>query len=286
MEAERHLALLALDQLDLPLGGCWRSHWMNSMALPTVAESNRVRTRGGKSPSDSSQTTPRSGSVKLWNSSITTALSWLKSNASRCSKRFRRISATTTRTRASGFSRRLPVTRPDVVRMESPPHGRRLHLVELLLRQGDQRRGVVGRRAGVQGLEQRRLGDQRLARARRRADQYALFGREPGQQGLFLDRIGRVRELVEIARGQFVARKRLGGHGKRPGIKGGRGSTPCHFARISSSRKTRVRRSITSDRHVRSPVRKSSNTIGDTSVWAAISASERLLPWMARRSRR
>ena len=85
---------------------------MNSMALPTVAESNSVRTCGGSRPSDSSQTTPRSGSVKLWNSSITTALTSLKSKASRCSRRFRRISATTTSTRASGFSRRLPVTRP------------------------------------------------------------------------------------------------------------------------------------------------------------------------------
>ena len=47
---------------------------MNSVALPTVAESSSVRTCGGSRPSESSQTTPRSGSVKLWNSSITTAL--------------------------------------------------------------------------------------------------------------------------------------------------------------------------------------------------------------------
>ncbi len=85
---------------------------MNSTALPTVAESKSVRTCGGSRPSVSSQTIPRSGSLKLWNSSITTALVRLKSNASRCSSRLKRISATTTRMRASGFSRRLPVTRP------------------------------------------------------------------------------------------------------------------------------------------------------------------------------
>ena len=55
----------------------------------------------------------------------------------------------------------------DVVGMESPAHGRRLHLAEFLLGQGDQRRGVVGHLAGVQGLEQGRLGDERLARAGR-----------------------------------------------------------------------------------------------------------------------
>ena len=106
----------------------------------------------------------------------------------------------------------------DVVRMESPAHGRRLHLAELLLGQGDQRRGVVGHLAGVQGLEQRRLGDERLARPRGRADQHPLLGREPGQQGLFLDRVGREGKLIEIPRGKLVARKRLGSHRRGPGL--------------------------------------------------------------------
>ena len=35
------------------------------MALPTVAESKSVRMPGASSPRESSQTTPRSGSVKL-----------------------------------------------------------------------------------------------------------------------------------------------------------------------------------------------------------------------------
>ena len=58
-----------------------RSQCRNSTALPTVADSSSVRTCSGSSPNDSSQTMPRSGSVKLWNSSITTALTWLKSKA-------------------------------------------------------------------------------------------------------------------------------------------------------------------------------------------------------------
>ena len=94
---------------------------------------------------------------------------------------------------------------PHVLGLESPADGRRLHFAELLLRQGDERRGVVGRLAGVQGLEQGRLGDQRFAGAGGRADQHALVGREPGQQGLFLHGVWLVGELVEIAADQFIA---------------------------------------------------------------------------------
>ena len=42
-------------------------------------------------------------------------------------------------------------------------------------------------------------------------DEHPLFRREPGQQGLFLDRIRRVRQLIEVAAGEFVAV-----HGQRP----------------------------------------------------------------------
>ena len=62
--------------------------------------------------SDNSQTAPRSGSLKLWNSSITTAATSSKPNSPGCSNRLSRISATTTRMRASGLTRRLPVTSP------------------------------------------------------------------------------------------------------------------------------------------------------------------------------
>ena len=86
----------------------------------------------------------------------------------------------------------------DVVAREAPALGGRLHLLELLLGQGDERRRVVGGAAGVQGLEQGRLGDQRLAGAGRGADQHPLLGREPGEQGFLLHRIRRVRELVEV----------------------------------------------------------------------------------------
>ena len=53
----------------------------------------------------------------------------------------------------------------DVVGLEAPTHGRVLHLLELLLGQRDERRGVIGDVAGVQCLEQRGLGDERLAGA-------------------------------------------------------------------------------------------------------------------------
>ncbi len=85
--------------------------------------------------------------------------------------------------------------------------------MELLLGQGDQRRGVVGDRAGVQGLEQGGLGDQRLAGAGRGADEHALLGREPGEQGLFLHRVGRVGQLGQVLLGQLVAGCTRSGHG-------------------------------------------------------------------------
>ena len=55
----------------------------------------------------------------------------------------------------------------DVVGLEAPAHGRLLHLVELLLGQRDERRGVIDDAAGVQGLEEGGLGDERLAGAGR-----------------------------------------------------------------------------------------------------------------------
>ena len=120
-----------------------------SVGLPTVADNSSVRTCLGSSPRLSSQTIPRSRSEKLWNSSITTALTWLKSKP--CSRRFKRISATTTSTGASGFSRRLPVTRPTSLARKPQRTASGLHLAELLLGQGDQRRGVIGGRAGRAG---------------------------------------------------------------------------------------------------------------------------------------
>src|SRR5262249_39329874 len=100
----------------------------------------------------------------------------------------------------------------DVVGAEAPAGGAVLHLTELLLGQGDQRRGVVGDLAAVQRLEQGGLGDERLAGAGRGADQDARVGGEPGEQGLLLDRVGRVGQLVEVEVGQFVAAGGAGGH--------------------------------------------------------------------------
>ena len=106
----------------------------------------------------------------------------------------------------------------DVGGLEAPLDGQLLHLAELLLGQGNQRGGVVGHLAGVQRLEQRGLGDERLAHARRRADQHPLLGREPAQQGLFLKRIRVVRDLVEVGRAQVVAGGGVGGHGLSQGM--------------------------------------------------------------------
>ena len=103
---------------------------------------------------------------------------------------------------------------PHVLRVEAPLHGRTLHFAELLLGQGDQRRGIVRHRARMQGLEQGRLGDQRLTGAGRCADQHALLGRKPRQKRLLLNAIGLVRELVEVSAGKLVAGgKRRGRHG-------------------------------------------------------------------------
>ena len=43
----------------------------------------------------------------------------------------------------------------------------------------------------MQGLEQGGLGDERLAGAGRGADEDALLGGEPGEQGVFLHGVGR-----------------------------------------------------------------------------------------------
>ncbi len=93
----------------------------------------------------------------------------------------------------------------DVFGLKAPAHRGGLHFGELLIRECDKRRGVIGHLAGVQGLEQRSLGDQRLAGARRRTDQHALLGSEPGQDGIFLHSIRRKRQLRQISLGKIVA---------------------------------------------------------------------------------
>ncbi len=93
-----------------------------------------------------------------------------------------------------------------------PADGRLLHLAKLLLGQCDQRRGVVGHLALVQGLEQRRFGNQRLAHARGRTHQHPLLGRKPRQQGLLLHRVRIEAELIQVTISKLVSR-RDGGHG-------------------------------------------------------------------------
>jgi len=93
----------------------------------------------------------------------------------------------------------------DVVRGEAPADGTGLHLLELLLGERDEGRGVVGDGVGVQRLEEGGLGEECLAGAGRGADEGALLGAEPGQEGFFLDRVRGVGQLVEVQRDQFVA---------------------------------------------------------------------------------
>src|SRR5262249_55638081 len=109
------------------------------------------------------------------------------------------------------------------------------HLLKLLLGQGDQGRGVVGDGAGVQRLEQGGLGDERLAGAGRGADQRALLGAEPREQGFFLYRVRRVGQVIEGQRSQGRTRGgrgwggghrsvvAAGGRGKGGGERGGVG---------------------------------------------------------------
>lgn len=72
-----------------------------------------------------------------------------------------------------------------------------MELAELLIGQRDQRRGVVETLPGVEGLEDGRLGDERLAHPRRDGDQQAALRLEPGQQGLLLERVQFVRDAVQ-----------------------------------------------------------------------------------------
>ena len=93
----------------------------------------------------------------------------------------------------------------DVFRLKTPFDRGRLHFAKLLLAQRNQRRGVVRGLSCMQGLEQCRLGDQRLAGAGRCANQHPLVGRKPCQERLFLNLVRLERKLIEIATDKFVA---------------------------------------------------------------------------------
>ena len=86
----------------------------------TVTIGSNVRIEDGSNPRLISQTIPRSTSAKLWNSSMTTALTSSNWKCCLSSSRLSNISATTTNTRASGLIRRFPVTNPTSV--GSNPH--------------------------------------------------------------------------------------------------------------------------------------------------------------------
>ena len=95
----------------------------------------------------------------------------------------------------------------DLLGSSSPADDTFGQLAEFLLGERDERRGVVHPPAGPQRFVDRRLGDQRFARARGGRDQDAFGRLEPGEQGPFLDRVGNERELLEVREGQLFARE-------------------------------------------------------------------------------
>ena len=101
---------------------------------------------------------------------------------------------------------------PHVLAAKTPLDRAVLHLLEFLLGQRDQGRRVVGDLPRMERLEEGRLGDQGLARARRRTDEDSLLGLEPGRQREVLDGVGLVGQLVHIPHVQVVARRNLQRH--------------------------------------------------------------------------
>ena len=96
---------------------------------------------------------------------------------------------------------------PNIVLGKAPTDGRLAQLAEFLVRQRDQRCGVVHALAGLKGLVNGGLGDERLSRPGRRADQYALRRGKPRQKRLFLNRVKFIRDRFQIFFRYFVASK-------------------------------------------------------------------------------
>src|SRR5436190_1101115 len=65
---------------------------------------------------------------------------------------------------------------------------------------------------GVKGLVEGGLGDEGLAGPGGGADEDALLRAEPGEQGLLLDGVGGVGQLVDVLQGQFVSGSGWRGH--------------------------------------------------------------------------
>ena len=124
---------------------------------------------------------PRSGSEKLWNSSITTAKTWIEVERFGVQQAVEQNLGDDDEDFGIRVFPAIARHQADVGLGEPPADGARLHLAELLFGQRDQRRGVVHRPAGVQRFERGRLGDERFAGARRSADQNAGLGGEPSR---------------------------------------------------------------------------------------------------------
>ena len=76
-----------------------------------------------------------------------------------------------------------------------------------LFGQGNERRGVIGFLAGLHGFVDARLGNECFSHPGGSADQHALFGGEPTEDGFFLKGIRLERQLFEIYKRNVFAGK-------------------------------------------------------------------------------
>ena len=79
-----------------------------------------------------------------------------------------------------------------------------LQFDQLLIGEGDQRRRVIHARAGAESFIDGRLGDEGFARARRRRQQDAAVTRGPCVHCLFLHRVRRVWQTLEVIEDDFL----------------------------------------------------------------------------------
>ena len=91
-----------------------------------------------------------------------------------------------------------------IFRLKSPTDGGFLNLLKLLIGQRDQRRRVVSRLSGMQSLEQSRFRNQSLTHPGRSRNKHSLFRVKPLEDGVFLNRVRLVRNLIQKLQSDFI----------------------------------------------------------------------------------
>ena len=158
MERQRHLALVAGDQFQLAIVAVPQP----AEKLDGVAHRGREQQRADVLRQQAERQFPDDaplGVVEAVELVHHHGADVVKSNRpsncnpprSRCSSRLKQDLGHDDQHPGVGVFAAVAGDQPHVVRLEAPADGGRLHLAELLLGQGDQRRGVVGRRAGRAG---------------------------------------------------------------------------------------------------------------------------------------